>query len=148
MATYSSVLAWRIPGTGEPGGLPSMGSHRVGHDWRDLAAAAAAGLRNAEILIKMLVQTAGLLVKAQQRKLSHQTRFLCLLHFSLNSSHTITPVSSWQSAPLMHQILPRPHQGVHNALYLRTSGNLSGIHMIHNCLGCTPGHSFTQEDCR
>ena len=32
MATHSSTLAWRIPGTGEPGGLPSMGSHRVGHD--------------------------------------------------------------------------------------------------------------------
>ena len=32
MATHPSVLAWRIPGTGEPGGLPSMGSHRVGHD--------------------------------------------------------------------------------------------------------------------
>ena len=42
MATHSSVLAWRIPGTGEPGGLPSMWSHRVGHDWSDLAAAAAA----------------------------------------------------------------------------------------------------------
>ena len=42
MATHSSVLAWRIPGTGEPVGLPSMGSHRVGHDWSDLAAAAAA----------------------------------------------------------------------------------------------------------
>ena len=42
MATHSSVLAWRIPGTGEPGGLPSMGSHRVGHDWSDLTAAAAA----------------------------------------------------------------------------------------------------------
>ena len=41
MVTHSSVLAWRIPGTGEPGGLPSMGSHRVGHDWSDLAAAAA-----------------------------------------------------------------------------------------------------------
>ena len=40
MATHSSVLAWRIPGTGEPGGLPSMGSHRVGHDWSNLAAAA------------------------------------------------------------------------------------------------------------
>ena len=39
MATHSSVLAWRIPGTGEPGGLPSMGSHRVRHDWSDLAAA-------------------------------------------------------------------------------------------------------------
>ena len=42
MATHSSVLAWRIPGTGEPDGLPSLGSHRVGHDWNDLAAAAAA----------------------------------------------------------------------------------------------------------
>ena len=41
MATHSSVLAWRIPGMGDPGGLPSMGSHRVGHDWSDLAAAAA-----------------------------------------------------------------------------------------------------------
>ena len=36
MATHSSVLAWRIPGTGEPGGLPSMGSHRIGHDWSNL----------------------------------------------------------------------------------------------------------------
>ena len=41
MATHSSILAWRIPGMAEPGGLPSMGSHRVGHDWSDLAAAAA-----------------------------------------------------------------------------------------------------------
>ena len=40
MAAHSSVLAWRISGTGEPGGLPSMGSHRVRHDWSDLAAAA------------------------------------------------------------------------------------------------------------
>ena len=40
MATHSSVLAWRIPGTGEPGGLLSVGLHRVGHDWSDLAAAA------------------------------------------------------------------------------------------------------------
>ena len=39
MATHSSVLAWRIPGTREPGGLLSMGSHRVRHDWSDLAAA-------------------------------------------------------------------------------------------------------------
>ena len=38
MATHSSVLAWRIPGMGEPGGLPSLGSHRVGHGWSDLAA--------------------------------------------------------------------------------------------------------------
>ena len=42
MAPHSSVLAWRVPGAGEPGGLPSVGSHSVGHDWSDLAAAAAA----------------------------------------------------------------------------------------------------------
>ena len=41
MATHSGVLAWRIPGTGETGGLPSMGWHRVGHDWSNLAAAAS-----------------------------------------------------------------------------------------------------------
>ena len=40
VATHSGVLAWRIPGTGEPGGLPSMGSHRVGYDCSDLSAAA------------------------------------------------------------------------------------------------------------
>ena len=39
MVAHYSVLAWRIPGTGEPGGLLSMGSHRVGHDWSNLAAA-------------------------------------------------------------------------------------------------------------
>ena len=53
MATHSSVLAWRIPGRGEPGGLPSMGSHRVGHDWNDLAAAAAAGTYRHMYLINM-----------------------------------------------------------------------------------------------
>ena len=50
MATHSSVLAWRIPETGEPGGLPSMGSHRVGHDWSDLAAAAG-GMGKGEISV-------------------------------------------------------------------------------------------------
>ena len=43
MATHFSVLAWRIPGMGKPGGLPSMGSHRVGHDWSDLAIWVVAG---------------------------------------------------------------------------------------------------------
>ena len=42
MATHSSILAWRIPGMGEPGGLPSVGSHRAGHDWSALAVAVAA----------------------------------------------------------------------------------------------------------
>ena len=50
MATHSSVLAWRIPGTGEPGGLSSMGSHRGGHDWSDLAAAVAAMVRSCSFI--------------------------------------------------------------------------------------------------
>ena len=51
MATHSNILAWRIPGTGEPGGLPSVGSHRVGHDWNNLAAIAAA-VKICEILYR------------------------------------------------------------------------------------------------
>jgi len=57
MATHSSVFTWRIPRTGEPGGLPSMGLHRVRHDWCDLAAAAAA----ATLLWKTLFTQKGFL---------------------------------------------------------------------------------------
>ena len=58
MATHSSVLAWRIPGMGEPGGLLSMGSQRVGHDWSNLAAAVNLGVevlsqRSLSILLRM-----------------------------------------------------------------------------------------------
>ena len=54
MATHSSILAWRIPGTEEPGGLLSMGSHKVRHDWNDLAAAAAAAYN--EIILIFPIQ--------------------------------------------------------------------------------------------
>ena len=60
MATHSSVLAWRIPGTGEPDGLPSMGSHRVRYDWSDLAAAAVAQLvKNLPTMQETLVRFLG-----------------------------------------------------------------------------------------
>ena len=55
MAVHSSVLAWRIPGMEEPGGLPSMGWQRVGHDWSDLAAAAAAMTNDVEYLFMYLL---------------------------------------------------------------------------------------------
>ena len=58
MATHSSVLAWRIPGMAEPGWLPSMGSHKVGHNWSDLAAAAAA----ARLVIAFLPRSKHLLI--------------------------------------------------------------------------------------
>ena len=51
MATHSSVLAWRMPGTREPGGLPSMGLYRVGHDLSDFAAAAAAEISSRKLEI-------------------------------------------------------------------------------------------------
>ena len=54
MAIHSSVLAWRIPGTGEPGGLRSMGPHRVRHDWSDLAAAAKRPLTVCQLLWEFL----------------------------------------------------------------------------------------------
>ena len=57
MATHSSILAWRIPGTVGPGGLPSMGSLRVGHDRSDLAAAAAAVFFQIKLLLLLLVNT-------------------------------------------------------------------------------------------
>ena len=61
MATDSSILAWRIPGMEEPGGLPSMGSHRVGHDWCNLAAAAAdlMGVSQMALVVKNLPANEG-----------------------------------------------------------------------------------------
>ena len=63
MATHSSVLAWRIPGTGEPAGLPSMGSHRVRHDWSDLAAACKFSFTDEK-------ETASLSIYSRTRKFS------------------------------------------------------------------------------
>ena len=57
MGTHSSVLVWRIPATGEPGRLPSMGSHRVGHDWSNLAAAAAAAAAPYIVILKTWLKT-------------------------------------------------------------------------------------------
>ena len=57
METHSSVLAWRIPGMGEPGGLPSLGSHRVGHNFSDLAAVAVATGTNIALQVKYTLKT-------------------------------------------------------------------------------------------
>ena len=79
MATHSSVLAWRIPGTAEPGRLPSMGSHSVGHDWNDLAAAAAAMGPDAMVLV----------------------------FWTLNFSHLFhSPLSLWSIRSLVLRFLP------------------------------------------
>ena len=63
MTTHSSVLAWRIPGMGEPGGLLSMGSHRVRHDWSNLAAAAAENFYFLEFQKSLQMVTAAMKLK-------------------------------------------------------------------------------------
>ena len=84
MATHSSVLAWRIPGTGEPGGLPSMGSHRVGHDWSDLAAAVALLLNFYDAL--MFLKAIG-----DDQRYSWNTAFPCISVSSCWWKHTSAP---------------------------------------------------------
>ena len=78
MATHSSVLAWRIPGMGEPGGLPSMGSHRVGHDCSNLAAAATI-----KVLFFFFFNLASLIVRYMIRSsfILKKTIIVCLFVF-------------------------------------------------------------------
>jgi len=94
MATHSSVLAWRIPGTGELGGLPSMGSHRVGHDWSDLAAAAAAAVQKYLFLSYLL----SMLFLPFKQMLNLSTFILWLLNFE-----------SW----IESSFLPQDFKGIH-----------------------------------
>ena len=89
MATHSNVLAWRIPGTEEPGGLQSMGSHRVGHDWCDLAAAAAAVLYGSNSIVSFMDNSWPYHVipkkhKLQNIALSVVSIRLCLMPISLD----------------------------------------------------------------
>ena len=86
MATHSSVLAWRIPGTGEPGGLPSLGSHRVGHDWSNLAAAAAFSLKvNHTSIIQSATSLLGISpreMKTYQREWKYTKEYSIILEYS------------------------------------------------------------------
>ena len=116
MATHSSVLAWRIPGTEEPGGLLSMGSHRVGHDWSDLAAAAAAAAAAAEFNRRWSIwtlfkrgKTTDILLSSLIQNQKHK--------FSINEGTNILKgfPKLWRSAggghgnPLQYSCLENPH---------------------------------------
>ena len=102
MATYSSVLAWRIPGTGEPGGLPSMGSRRVGHDLSDLTAAAAVTqvLAISAVECCPLVPSMG---EAHQRQAADTTDPQSMAHTPLN--HCFSPPPELQVLELLNIIL-------------------------------------------
>ena len=101
MATHSSVLAWRSPGTGEPGGLPSMGSHRVGHDWSDLVAAAAAlsssfVFRFKVHLHRIVVLTLNLLQRPEQISNDHVRCHMKTISFSQFSDTNSNQGSIWK----------------------------------------------------
>ena len=93
MAAHSSVLAWRVPGTEEPGGLPSMGSHRVGHDWSDLAAATyffCFILNCYPPCLSSSNQLGGSDVFPKSTKLLPASEFICLSCY-LSGHHQATP---------------------------------------------------------
>ena len=113
MATHSSVLAWRIPGTGEPHGLPSMGSHRVGHDWRDLAAAAAG-------CPFFSSHHPYLIPKLHYRQVRQRNRsFLYMAPTS--KKEIISSGSSWQMPEIWALDCPHPNLGIGGGLLLEGS---------------------------
>ena len=85
MATHSSVLAWRIPGMGKPGGLLSMGLHRVGHVWSDLAAAAAAGSSAPWVLQARVLEWVAIYFSRRSSWPRNQTCVFCVLHWQPDS---------------------------------------------------------------
>ena len=97
IATHSSVLARRIPGTGEPCGLPSMGSHRVGDDWCDLAAAAAAAAEDGRCfyyLIDSSSRSINFVMKGKRRSFPSLEEFQSYPQGTLFT--TYNPPSGWQ----------------------------------------------------
>ena len=106
MATHSSSLSWRIPGMEEPGGLPSMGSHRVGHDWIDLATAAAMSIHF--IYFRVSILTSFPIQGFQPR---HLLQFVCsfnslfassFLDHSLATQDNYIPNEHYLSSPHHH----------------------------------------------
>ena len=100
MATHSSVRAWRIPRTGEPGGLPSLGSHRVRHDWSDLAAVAAAavGVCEAWVGLEWLLDLKGLCKAWDPGPSLSQTSYLCGMSWSTwnaREKRVVVPKENW-----------------------------------------------------
>ena len=104
MATHSSVLAWRIPGTGEPGGLPSMGSHRVVHDWSDLAAATMPSALSVSGLQKLQPHNSHTGFRAQRQDPTAESSHCCCCITSL-SFLAVAVAALLCVCLLLHQVL-------------------------------------------
>ena len=102
MTTHSSVLAFKIPGTGEPGGLLSMGSYRIWHDWSDLAAAAA---RSKEYLPQLNTFKGIVVVYLLKSCLTQHTRLPCP-SLSPGICSNACPLSQWCHPTISFSITP------------------------------------------
>ena len=111
MATHSRVLAWRVPGTAEPGGLLSLGLHRVGHDWSDLAAAAASDQ------IRSVAQSCPTLCNPMNRSTPGLPVHHQLLEFRLTSIESVMPSIQDDSHPLSSPSPPAPNPSQHQSLF-------------------------------
>ena len=124
MATHSSVLAWRIPGTGKPGGLPSVGSHRVGHDWIDLATAAVQEKWQNRISGNLIVYLAHFYF-LWSVQFSHSVISNSLqthgLHEACQASLSITSSQSLLKPMSIDSIMPSNHLILHHPLFLLPS---------------------------
>ena len=85
MATHSSVLAWRIPGTGDPGGLLSMGSHRVGHEWSDAAACSCKRITFNDALNRSLLTSDGQPLHSSSSRLSSPLQNFLYCHYCFHT---------------------------------------------------------------
>ena len=140
MATHSSVLAGRIPGMGEPGGLPSMGSHRVGYDWSDLAAAAAAAKSFSSVQFSRSVMSNSLRPHEQQH-----ARLPCPSPIPWAYSNSC-PLSRWCHPTISYSVVPFsscpqsfPESGSFQMSQLFTSGGQSiGISASASSFQWTP----------
>ena len=118
MAIHSSILAWRIPGTEEPSGLPSMGSHRVGHNWSDLAAAAY----NDTGLVSWVpsISHTNSLPPIQTSHL-YSPMHICPLHLPLTAAQPTLPVFTYLSLICPNSTLCLDLKVIHSYNYLVNS---------------------------
>ena len=126
MATHSNVLVLRIPGMGELSGLLSMGSHRVGHDWNSLAAAAAWSLYVLEIV------NSPLFISKSIKKLFLSVRNLIYCFVSLNLLHFPTYIFT--------QIFHNNHSFIHVTIIFMCVGISASLNIRLKCLAKLLSH--------
>ena len=134
MTTHSSVLAWRIPGTGEPGGLPSMGSQRVGQDWSDLAAAAASHYDTSPWKSSAQLEGSPLHFGQVDIISSGQKNYINLWELIVSVSHNIWPFQQVLGENRIISIAHRPEfqtHGIQAGVWRTGSGKRKFSHRSH-----------------